>query len=795
MKPGISLFLAICLLFISTNFALAQMSYNGTITYTPPFGTEGPVARLNISIASSANPQNIDVRITVNSITVTGYATERRTWQKSELPASVTSLFNAGADYAIYYDVYNGNTQAVANKPDKSDLSYSEVLHENFDVGNQADQNSRGETLYKSGALNIRNVRLRFLNMIELGTAVHDFEAQQFNKSNNSNTAVVANIGNQTSANHIIIANSGQGSQTRSVTTDKAAVSQVLQQQQQQQAAAEARQKANDQLAQSVGEVADMVGQAIINASAERQDRFLKQLAEDENNKDKIKALMPLANQGNSEAMFQIGVLTYWLNYNRNNGKPDISSAYDGKEWYIKAAHAGSVNAMKELGNIFTSYYKIKQEALYWYEQAAQWGDKDAMQITATLYTKMKNKDKAELWTKRINGTEPLPHIISTNDSVKIAQQFFDDGIAAQANDHEMAYNNFVKAAAALPNNINAVKGAAIWAYRTERYQEAARYYERLLTLGDNEPESYKNLMAIYLNEGDNASALRICKAAKKNVPDQAKYWKQEEARLTNGYAQKWEEAITAAGKGDNETAYTNFTACYKLDPADTLLIKYLAATAYYTKRYDEAIGLFKEALNKGDNAFDIYTNTALAYFAKKDSVNAVATLQTAAGKYHDNKGMLSSTYGALGDLYYRYKDDKNSDSAYQQALDYYPDNAPVLNIYAWDISLRGRELDRAAQMAARANELQPNTAYMEDTYAWVFFRQKKYTDAKVWIERAITDDKTNRAIYKEHYGDIMFCFGDIDAAVENWKKARSIGGDDLSSLLDRKISERKFIE
>src|SRR6202012_1177405 len=137
--------------------------------------------------------------------------------------------------------------------------------------------------------------------------------------------------------------------------------------------------------------------------------------------------------------------------------------------------------------------------------------------------------------------------------------------------------------------------------------------------------------------------------------------------------------------------------------------------------------------------------------------------------------------------------DNQKSDEAYNKALSFNPDNPYTLNNYAYYLSVRGISLDKAAQMSKHSNELQPNTASFEDTYAWILFKQKKYTDAKSWIEKAILHDKTSSAVQMEHYGDIMFYLGDTNAAVENWKKARSIG--EQSPLLDRKINERKYIE
>jgi len=205
-------------------------------------------------------------------------------------------------------------------------------------------------------------------------------------------------------------------------------------------------------------------------------------------------------------------------------------------------------------------------------------------------------------------------------------------------------------------------------------------------------------------------------------------------------------------------------------------------------------------AIKDGQDALSLFPNQAwmnylvgIAYVQKKELTKGLSYLKNTVSIGTDDKDLLSLTYSALGDLYHEQKDDKGSDESYEKALTDNPDNAFALNNYAYYLSLRNEQLDKAAQMSAHANELQPNTASFEDTYAWILFKQKKYTDAKTWIEKAILHDKTNSAVQLEHYGDIMFYLGDTDAAVENWKKARSSG--EQSPVLDRKINERKYIE
>jgi len=206
------------------------------------------------------------------------------------------------------------------------------------------------------------------------------------------------------------------------------------------------------------------------------------------------------------------------------------------------------------------------------------------------------------------------------------------------------------------------------------------------------------------------------------------------------------------------------------------------------------------DAVKDGEEALSIFPNQAwmnylvgVALAQKKeynkalDYINNVPSLET-----QDN-GLLSQSYSVAGDCYHSMKDYKKSDEAYSKSIAYNPDNAYTLNNFAYYLSLRGEQLDKAAQMSKHSNDLQPSSASFEDTYAWILFKQKKYTEAKVWIEKAVANDKTKNATQVEHYGDILFYLNDIDGAIQNWKKAKQLGGQ--SPELDRKINEKKYIE
>ena len=74
---------------------------------------------------------------------------------------------------------------------------------------------------------------------------------------------------------------------------------------------------------------------------------------------------------------------------------------------------------------------------------------------------------------------------------------------------------------------------------------------------------------------------------------------------------------------------------------------------------------------------------------------------------------------------------------AYDKALRLDPENAYVLNNYSYYLSLRKQNLEKAKQMSAYANKLEPNNDSFLDTYAWIMFQLGDYNAAKEAQEKA----------------------------------------------------------
>ncbi|MFA6059781.1 MAG: tetratricopeptide repeat protein, partial [Taibaiella sp.] len=133
-----------------------------------------------------------------------------------------------------------------------------------------------------------------------------------------------------------------------------------------------------------------------------------------------------------------------------------------------------------------------------------------------------------------------------------------------------------------------------------------------------------------------------------------------------------------------------------------------------------------------------------------------------------------------------------SSDSCYRAALNLQPDNATALNNFSYYLSVRGENLEEAARMSEKSLKLRPNEATFLDTYGWILYKQGKFKEAKIYIQKAIELSPNNGdPTLWEHLGDIEYKLGNKKQALEHWKAAQGKG--ELSVTLQQKINEQKL--
>lgn len=143
--------------------------------------------------------------------------------------------------------------------------------------------------------------------------------------------------------------------------------------------------------------------------------------------------------------------------------------------------------------------------------------------------------------------------------------------------------------------------------------------------------------------------------------------------------------------------------------------------------------------------------------------------------KFVTDKNALADFDSYLGDLYYSVGESEKSFQAYERVLGVNPDNTLVLNNYAYYLSLRQEDLDKAKAMALHAVELEPNNAIYLDTYAWVLYQKGEYQAAEAQMEKAVKLLKAPDKTYYQHYAEILQKAGKTSKAEEYRNKAKRL--------------------
>ena len=197
--------------------------------------------------------------------------------------------------------------------------------------------------------------------------------------------------------------------------------------------------------------------------------------------------------------------------------------------------------------------------------------------------------------------------------------------------------------------------------------------------------------------------------------------------------------------------------------------------------------------------AVELYPNQAVMWYYNGRSLlmlnkkqEAVKSLERARRLVVNNNPMLLEINAMLGDTYHGLNRHADSDDAFEEALKIDPDNDHVLNNYAYFLSVRRVNLDKAKAMGMRLMKIKPDLATYQDTYGWILYQLKEYEEAKKYLELASRNTQSGTIF--EHYGDVLFQLGEVEKAVEQWRKAKNLGGD-ISPFLDKKIANRQFFE
>ena len=222
-----------------------------------------------------------------------------------------------------------------------------------------------------------------------------------------------------------------------------------------------------------------------------------------------------------------------------------------------------------------------------------------------------------------------------------------------------------------------------------------------------------------------------------------------------------------------------------------------LVSYAWTEKDMDRIITLCKQARQYNPDEMAFYYYQGMAYYQKDEKDEALSAFQNGIGVINENSNpeIVSDFYSVMGDLLHQKGLAREAFAAYDSCLVWKEDNIMCLNNYAYYLSELGEKLTKAEEMSQKTIKAEPKNSTYLDTYAWILFMQKRYAEAKIYIDQALQNkvDSMDNSVILEHAGDIYAQSGETAQAVQLWQEALQNRPEE--KILIRKIKLKKYIK
>lgn len=240
-----------------------------------------------------------------------------------------------------------------------------------------------------------------------------------------------------------------------------------------------------------------------------------------------------------------------------------------------------------------------------------------------------------------------------------------------------------------------------------------------------------------------------------------------------------------------------------EIEPDNSYARLQLVADAWSREDMPKVITLCSDARRYNPEEMSFYYYQGFAYYRQDDMDNALSAFQNGVSVITEesNPMLASDFYALLGHLLHKKGLEEEALAACDSCLQWNPDNIGCLNDYAYYLSERDEELEKAEMMSYRAIKAEPKNAAYLDTYAWILFRLERYAEAKIYMDQTLQCDPDPSAVLLEHAGDIYFHTGDKTGALDFWRQAldKSSADSEITgkrkTLLQKKIKLKKYIK
>ena len=467
---------------------------------------------------------------------------------------------------------------------------------------------------------------------------------------------------------------------------------------------------------------------------------------------------------------------------------------------------------MERLGQIYIGMGKFPK-AIETYEKIfANTRDRDdVLNILIQLYDRQKDYDNM------LHTIDRLESLEGSSEEITLARM----RVLALKGDKEAELAELKSLSEKHPNDMNYHVMMGNWLLQNDRADEALKEYDDVLKMEPDNLMAQMSMLDYYRNVGEDSLAndLQEKMLINEDTPINSKMTLMRKVVADNEQnggdsTQVLDLFHRILAKPQKTTDMHELYAAYmtlKKMPQDSInqalrdaleiapdnagVRLELIQAEWSKKNFDEVIRLSRAAQEYNPDEMAFYYFMGLAHFQKDERDEALNSFQRGVAQINEssNKEIVSDFYAIMGDILHEKGREKEAYAAYDSCLQWKPDNIGCLNNYAYYLSEQGKDLQRAEQMSYRTIKAEPQNSTYLDTYAWILFMQERYEESKLYIDQAVQNDSTVSVVILEHAGDIHAKVGEMDKALEFWRKARDKGSD--SKVLIRKIKLRKYLK
>lgn len=463
----------------------------------------------------------------------------------------------------------------------------------------------------------------------------------------------------------------------------------------------------------------------------------------------------------------------------------------------IIASDSSDVNVYYKLARLYENTRPLEAIKIYDKIISIIGLDWNVLLHVAELYEKLGYKEKAAESVQGLLMLDP-----SNVELQKLAIDFY-----ARNGYYDEALTMLDDILETMPDDLEARERRAQIFIMQNNWDEASKEFKYIIEKPDVPLEAKINIGATYFAKSfSDSTALPIAKEFFETINEDTTYWQV-----------KLYLAAIALNEGNDSLAIENFR--YVTENASWHLQAWITLGGLYfdNQKYEDAEIMMYEAVERFPNSslINLILGLSLAQqnktleskeYLKKaielnpSDVNAMSAYGFTLSQLQENDEAIKylnqalkldpnnvNVLGQLGLLYNNMDKMAESDSLYEQALQLDPQNALINNNYAYSLSERDLQLDRALLMIEIAMTADSSNSSYLDTYGWIFYKLGEYDKAYFYINKAIEIDGEDNAVLLEHLGDVLYMQGKKEEAINYWKKALEL--DSSNETLINKVS------